>query len=503
MKILDRYILSRFLYNFISSFVILMFIFIFQAIWFFIDEFAGKDIDLVIVGKFLFYYSPNLIPNVLPLTVLLASIMTFGALAENYEFAAMKASGISLYRAMRGLIIFITFLSIGTFFFANNVIPAAEYKSYNLRRNIAQMKPAMAISEGAFSTVGEDFSMKVDKKHGEDDRLLDNVIIHQLTDGGINDKVIKSVDGELVSNENSNILQLVLKDGNFYQDLKAESRDKRDNYPFAKAYFDTYTIFMDLSNLNNVDLEEEKVKNTFKMLNVSELDYAIDSLKKDNEKIFTNFGENVYKRTGAASLKLRENTKRPKKTSSNKKQKPEKSKEEIKSLIKTNIDSIITITEDYRRTQLVDMALNTVKNTKSTLEGKKWDLNRRTKLYNHHILSKHQKYALAFACFILFFVGAPLGAIIRKGGLGLPMVLAIGLFLTYHFIGIFTKNYAEDGSLPPVIGAWISTAIMLPLGIFLTRRATADKAVFDIGNSLAKIKGVFSFLKKKKSDAPK
>lgn len=476
-----------------------MFIFIFQAIWFFIDEFAGKDIDLEIVGKFLFYYSPNLVPNVLPLTVLLASIMTFGALAENYEFAAMKASGISLSRAMRSLIIFIAFLSFGTFFFANNVIPAAEYKSYNLRRNIAQMKPAMAISEGAFSTIGDDFSMKVDKKHGRNDNLLDNVIIHQLSNGGLNRKVIKSVDGELIGSENSNILQLKLIDGNYYQDMEAKSRDKRDNYPFAKAHFETYTIFMDLSELNKIDLEEEKVKNTFKMLNVSELDYAIDSLSKDNEKIFTNFGENIYKRTGASNIQAepRKDT-QVKKNSTQEKELTEAEKEQIKAKLRQNIDSTITLYEDYRQSQMLDMALNTVKNSKSTLEGKKWDLNRRIKLYNHHVLSLHQKYALAFACFILFFVGAPLGAIIRKGGLGLPMVLAIGLFLIYHFINIFTKNYAEDGSLSPVLGAWIATAIMLPLGIFLTRRATADKALFDSGGLLTIIGDFFRKLNPKK-----
>ena len=481
-----------------------MFIFIFQAIWFFIDEFAGKDIDLEIVGKFLFYYSPNLVPNVLPLTVLLASIMTFGALAENYEFAAMKASGISLSRAMRSLIVFIAFLSFGTFFFANNVIPAAEYKSYNLRRNIAQMKPAMAISEGAFSTIGEDFSMKVDEKHGPNDNYLDNVIIHQLSNGGLNKKVIKSVDGELIGSENSNILQLKLLDGNYYQDMDAKSRDKRDNYPFAKAHFETYTIFMDLSELNNIDLEEEKVKNTFKMLNVSELDYAIDSLANDNEKIFTNFGENIYKRTGAANIqsKPRTDKKVKKDTPKGEKEYTSAEKEEIRAMLFENIDSTITLYQDYRQSQMIDMALNTVKNTKSTLEGKKWDLNRRIKLYNHHVLSLHQKYALAFACFILFFVGAPLGAIIRKGGLGLPMVLAIGLFLIYHFINIFTKNYAEDGSLSPVLGAWIATAIMLPLGIFLTRRATADKALFDSGGLLTVIGDFLRKINpKKKTDA--
>lgn len=479
-----------------------MFIFIFQAIWFFIDEFAGKDIDLLIVGKFLFYYSPNLVPNVLPLTVLLASIMTFGALAENYEFAAMKASGISLYRAMRSLIVFITFLSIGTFFFANNVIPAAEYKSYNLRRNIGQMKPAMAITEGVFSNVGEDLSIKVEKKHGDNDNLLDNVIIHQLEDGGINNKVIKSVEGELVSSENSNILQLILTDGNYYEDLKAQSRDKRDNYPHAKAYFDSYTMFMDLSKLNDVDLGKNDIKNSYKMLKVNELDYAIDSIHTAHKKIFTNFGENIFKRTGAANLQVKK--KAPKKAPA-KKAKNQKAvvNDSIKAVnfqlkVDKNIDSIITIFEDYRQSQLVEMALNTVKNTKSTLEGKKWDLNRRIKLYNHYKLALYQKYALAFACFILFFVGAPLGAIIRKGGLGLPMVLAITLFLTYHFIGIFAKNYSEDGSIPPIIGAWVSTGIMLPLGIFLTRRATADKAVFESSGIFHKISSFFSFLKKKK-----
>lgn len=476
-----------------------MFIFIFQAIWFFIDEFAGKDIDLEIVGKFLFYYSPNLIPNVLPLTVLLASIMTFGALAENYEFAAMKASGISLSRAMRSLVVFIAFLSFGTFFFANNVIPAAEYKSYNLRRNIAQMKPAMAISEGAFSTIGEDFSMKVDQKHGPNDNLLDNVIIHQLSNGGLNRKVIKSVDGELIGSEDSNILQLKLIDGNYYQDMEAKSRDKRDNYPFAKAHFETYTIFMDLSELNNIDLEEEKVKNTFKMLNVSELNYAIDSLAIDNEKVFTNFGENIFKRTGASNIQSKpRNSPEVKDTPKEDPELSEVEKQEVRAMLLKNIDSTITLYKDYRQSQMVDMALNTVKNTKSTLEGKKWDLNRRIKLYNHHILSLHQKYALAFACFILFFVGAPLGAIIRKGGLGLPMVLAIGLFLIYHFINIFTKNYAEDGSLSPVLGAWIATLIMLPLGIFLTRRATADRALFDTGGLLTAIGNFFRKLNPKK-----
>lgn len=463
-----------------------MLIFIFQAIWFFIDEWAGKGIDLLIVGKFLLYYSPNLIPMVLPLTVLLASIMTFGAFAENYEFAAMKASGISLFRAMRSLIIFITVLSIGTFFFANSVIPEAELKSYNLRRNIAQAKPALAITEGIFNNIPEtDINIKVNDKHGENDQLLDNVVIHKLSNGGINNQVIKSENGELISNKGSNFLQLVLKDGHFYEDIQAKTVTARQKVPFAKAYFDTYTMNVDLSQLNNQDLEKENISNTHKMLNANELNVAIDSLYTDNHKVINAFGSSVQNRTGFTNIKGKSTLRRP--------------------VIDTidpsgkSVPELLEYYEPWRRSQITEMAKNNIASTRRSIEGKRADIQRRIKLLNVHFLALHQKFALPIACFILFFVGAPLGAIIRKGGLGLPMVLAIGLFLTYYFIGIFTKNYAEDGSMDPVWASWISTLIMLPLGIWLTRRATADKAIFDSGSLMEKIRGVFKIFRKKEA----
>lgn len=436
-----------------------MLIFIFQSIWFFIDELAGKGLDLVIIGKFLFYYMPNLVPSVLPLTVLLASIMTFGNFAENYEFAAMKASGISLQRAMRSLIVFIGFLAIGTFFFANNVIPAAEYKSFNLRRNIAQVKPALAITEGVFNDIGN-MNMKVDDKYGNNDNLLKNVIIHKKTQDGRNSTVIKAVDGELISSEKSNILQLVLKDGNYYEDVKA-SPQRREKYPHAKATFETYTMNVDLRELNDVDLNAERVSNTHKMLNIKELNLAIDSLEVYNTHLISEFSDNISKRTGLQANYKRDTTKTSQGNNKN---------------ITTNI---VNLYEDWRKQQLIDIALNGISNTVNTIEGKKFEIARQIKILNFHKLAYHDKFSLAFACVVLFFVGAPLGAIIRKGGMGLPMVVAIGLFLAYYFIGIFAKNYAEDGSIPPILGSWISTLIMLPLGILLTKRATEDKMSFD------------------------
>ncbi|WP_340074174.1 LptF/LptG family permease [Leptobacterium sp. I13] len=485
MRILDRYILSRFLFNFTSSFVILMFIFIFQAIWFFVEEFAGKGLDLAIIGKFLFYYSPTLINRVLPLTVLLSSIMTFGNLAENYEFAAMKASGVSLQRAMRSLIIFVVVLGIGTFFFANNVIPEAEYKSYNLRRNIAKLKPALAINEGIFNEVGE-INIKVDEKYGENDNFLRNVIIHKKTSNGENKTVIKAKEGELKSSEDSEILNLVLKDGNYYEDVKPSSAKDRLKYPHAKAHFEYYTINVDLRELNNVDLNEEKYTNLYKMLNVKELGFFIDSITIDNRQISNSFGTNIYSRMGLnPTLKNIKKNKRKDTTA-------------IKERTISTSEELVSLFDEWRQTDLLNVAIRNITNTRATIEGKKSDLLRRDKLLNHHIMALHEKYALAFACVILFFVGAPLGAIIRKGGLGLPMVIAIVLFLTYYFIDIFSKNYAENGNISPVIGPWVSTLIMLPLSVLLTRRATADKGIFDTDGFIERFKSLFGKLKIKR-----
>ncbi len=458
-----------------------MLIFIFQAIWMFIDELAGKGLDMAIVGKFLFYYSPNLIPNVLPLTILLASIMTFGNFAENYEFAAMKASGISLQRAMKSLIIFIFLLSIGTFFFANNVIPEAEYKSYNLRRNIAKLKPALVISEGMFNDIGG-VNLKVKDKYGDNDEFLKDVIIHEKNSKGENVKVIKAKDGELVSSENSNIIQLILKDGNYYEDL-TKKKGKKNNYPHTKAHFASYTMNIDLSTLNDVDLNEQRVSNTYKMLNIEELKYAADSLEKNLTEIIENFGESIYARSAKISTRSQNRV--------------VKNDSVLKNETIINYHSnVLSFIEENRKEKILELASINIKATKGTIENKKVELKRRTKLINLHKIMMNDKIALALSCIVLFFVGAPLGAIVKKGGLGLPIVIAIALFITYFFLGTFAKNLAEDNSLNPHLSSWISTSVLLPLGIFLTRRATADKSVFDFHGSLNKR---FSFLKKKSS----
>ncbi len=234
MKILDRYILTTYLKTFVSVFLILMFIFVLQAIWLYIGDLAGKDLDSFVIVKLLLYITPTLIPLILPLTILLVSIMVFGSFAENYEFAAMKSTGISLQRAMRSLSFFIVFLGVVTFIFANNVIPWANYNVYNLRKNIAKVKPALAISEGQFNDIGS-YNIKVEKKSGENDEFLETVVIHEKSVGtSTNRKIIIAKRGELKSSEDSNILQLVLYEGNDtkrFLTVKTQSKTEKNLTP--------------------------------------------------------------------------------------------------------------------------------------------------------------------------------------------------------------------------------------------------------------------------------
>lgn len=484
MKILDRYILTTYLKTFTSVFVILMLIFLLQSIWLYISELAGKDLEIDVIFKFLIYVSPRLIVLVLPLTILLSSIMVFGSFAENYEFAAMKSTGISLQRTMRSLSVFIVLLSITTFFFANNVIPDAEFKFFNLRRNIAKVKPAMAIAEGQFNQIGS-INIKVAKKSGDRGQFLEDVIIHQKKGNfSGNHTVIKSKTGELTSSVDSDVLQLVLYDGNYYDALQPKEFNEREiNKPFVKSYFEVYTLNVDLSKLNDVDFEKEDVSTKYSMLTANELDYTIDSLKIKLEDSYSKNAMSMYNRTTAPTLDKNINP------------------QEIDSI--NTVDNVYGLFQKNKRNSIVDQALNSAKSTLQIIQAQKRTLAVAEKNLNKHIISLYEKFALGFACIILFFVGAPLGALIKKGGMGLPIVIAIVLFLTYHFIGIFAKNSAEDGSLNPITATWLSTLIMLPLSIYLTDRATKDRALIDLDSLLRPVRKLVINKVKKSIDTDK
>ena len=445
-----------------------MLIFLLQSVWLYISELAGKDLELDIILQFLINVSPRLVILVLPLTILLSSIMVFGSLSENYEFAAMKASGISLQRSMKSLIFFTLILGVIIFFFSNNVAPIAEYNFHNLRKNISKVKPSMAIAEGQFSQIG-DYNIKVKNKYGNESKLLDEVIIHQKKNRPGNYTVIKSKKGEIISEENSDILQLKLYDGNYYDEVISVDYSKKVKKPFVKSYFKEYLINIDIASINDVDFSKEDDVNKHSMMKVNELNSAIDSLSKKKIEDLNVISSKMFNRSNFKTIDYNLNPKDD---------------------VNYENENFLNLFQPKKQKQLYDLAISSVKSTISIVKSNKTIQSFREQNLNKHVMTMHDKFSLGFACIILFFIGAPLGTIIRKGGYGLPLVISILFFLAYHFLGIFSKNLAEDSSINPILASWLSTLIMLPFSIYLTYRATNDQSVFNFGDS------IISFYKK-------
>lgn len=461
LKILDKYILKSFATTFASVFVILFFIMIIQGVWLFIAEIAGKGLSFFILLKFFTFYAPTIVPLVLPLSVVLASIMTFGSFSENYEFAAIKSSGISLTKAMRTLVVFIVILSIVSFFFANNIIPKAQTEFTNLRKNIIMLKPSMIITENQFSKIGNT-NIKVAKKYGENENLLEDIIIHKTSNYAVNTTVIKAKNGELVGDENSDFLQLILYNGYYYEDVIPTQYEEQKKVPFAKSTFKKYIINMDLSELNRSNLDEKTIVDSYMQQNITELNYSIDSLKKDYKNHSKTFVENITPRQPIMTQNQFVSEVRMKKRDKKERKKPFKT------------ENILELCSMSEKIQLVDIALNTVSNMQTSIDGPYIESNYKLKNLNEHKISFYEKFMIAYSCLLMFFIGAPLGAIIKKGGLGLPMVFAVGIFIVFHFINVFSKKVASQNELHAFFGVYLSSIILTPFAIYLTYRATND-----------------------------
>lgn len=467
MKILDRYILTTFIRTFLSVFAILYFIFVLQGVWVFIAELAGKDLDVLTIFKFLFYYSPKMIPMVLPLSVLLASIMTFGDFSENYEFAAMKSAGISLQRAMKTLIIFILFLAGISFWFVNSVSPKSEYKFVNLRKDILHTKPAMAITAGQFNDLGN-INIKVDEKTGDKGQYLKNVTMHIKSNSGfINKTVIKADSGRLATDDLSSVLQLHLFDGNYYEDVTPTNSNITSNKsPFVKTNFKKYTINIDLSQFDNSEEEISEISNTASMMSISQLNYTLDSLNN-------NFKDEQKSTTDNLALRVTHILKESK---------------EPKNITAVNLEDIVSKKTKKEKLQIYRNASSNAESVYFGVQNNESLLFEKQKNINKHWLSFYEKFVVSFSCLLMFFIGAPLGAIIRKGGLGLPMVFAVLIFITYHFVNTFGKKLAQENGIPPLFGAWLATLVLLPFAISFTSKATKDRGINSFDNIIFSVK---------------
>lgn len=458
MKILNRYILKSFLTPFLATFFIILFVLIMQALWLQFDKIAGKGISLVIILKFLGYMALMMVPTALPIAILLSSIMALGSMAENYEFAAVKSAGISLQRFIRPLVVLMFVLSFANFLFLNYVFPYASLKSKNLIYNMKMKEPGLALIPGTFNTEIPNFSIKFDEKYGKDENLLKNVLIYDLKSNNVNNKVITAKRGEIVSEEGSRYLTLVLEDGYYAEDLVTTktSGSKRKRAPFTKAHFDKYEVNIDVSTIGDFDPDDVKYKTGKEMLSLKQLDFYIDSLQNPYHEFILNRADRVFKALKANRLVP----------------------DTVKGIAINN--DLFENFDDKNKLMVADNAYIAAQGNVDNLKSFKATLKDKQKIINGYSVEFHKRIAFSIACLVLFFVGTPLGSIIRKGGFGLPMIMAIVIFVIYFFISTLGKNMAESNKVSPFFGGWLATFVLLPFGVLLMIRATKDKGIFNV-----------------------
>ncbi|WP_299670105.1 LptF/LptG family permease [uncultured Polaribacter sp.] len=480
MKILDKYILKTFLVPFFATFLIVLFVLVMQVLWQTFENIAGKGISLVFILKFLYYTTLGIVPQALPIGVLLSSIMALGSLGENYEFAAAKSAGISLQRLVRPLIFLTIILSGVNFLFLNNIFPYAILKQRNLYYNIKKKKPAMALVPGSFNSDLPGYQIKFDEKYGEEKNLLKKVLIYDLSARNGNQKVITAERGKIISEEGSRYMTFILYDGYYYEDhtKSAKTTIKKEKMPASQANFKEYEFNIDIGNVvGDGELDKERVKNSYNMRTLAQLNDTIPVLKNTYEEMLFSRAKSISSIANAKELyKYADSLK-------------------AKDINKNDIIENFTLKDKISilngATTKMNSALTNIKNNMTSIKWKR-------KTLNFFDTEYYSRIALSFSCLILFFIGAPLGSIIRKGGFGLPMILAIGIYVLYFFGNTFGKNLAEESSISSLLGSWISAMVMIPFGIFLTRRATKDKGLFNVDALLLPIKNLFIKFKSKK-----
>ncbi|WP_196888054.1 LptF/LptG family permease [Aureivirga sp. CE67] len=478
MKKLDQYILKSFLTPFFATFLIILFVLIMQAVWLYFDDLAGKGVNLIFILKFIWYLSLTLVPIAVPIAVLLSSIMALGNLSENYEFAAIKSVGISLKRMMAPLLIFTLALSALNFVFANNVFPYASFKQRNLLVNVKKKKPSLLLIPGTFNTEIPNFTIKFDERYGKNENMLRNVQIADLSKNRGKITVITAKNGEIVSKEGSRYMTIVLNDGYYYTDEIGHrtTLKEKNRLPNSRASFEKYTVNIDISDFGNEGLDKENISQAAVMLRLNQLEPKIDSLKQVYDKNIGLKLKNLLIRTKINELQPINDSLKVKGLSEN-------------VLENFNLEGQLIV---------LDNAISSMKrtnmNVKSTTSSFKLDRKR----LNQYDFEFYHRVAFSLAPLILFFIGVPLGSIIRKGGFGVPMVLAIVVFVIYFFIDTFGKNLSEESALPASFASWLATIVLFPFGMFLTYKATKGMGVFDINNVIQPIKNFFNKLGLKK-----
>jgi lipopolysaccharide export system permease protein len=450
-----------------------MFILIMQFFWMYIDDLMGKGISVAVIIELLFYISASLIPLALPLTILLSSIMTLGNLSENNELTALKSSGLSLYRILRPLTGVILVIALATFLFANYVIPVSTLKWHSLIYDIQNTKISSIIKPGSYSTDLDGFAIKVDE--GNDDSFKGILIHDHTTPNEI--KSIRAKKGRIYKSENGKHLFFELQDGTVMEELAPQapnfsddgiSHSKNSNHPSRRSSFKQATYKIDLQGFDLSRSNEDLFNDKHEMLNVFQIQYTIDSIQKSGDAIIDNFLKSIKNNHPYLNAySFLENTELNK-------------DENIKEF--NLIDTIVSYQNlsAKEKISVISMAQTKLRNQNKNLDSQKNFIAAMDRDIDQYLIEFHRKFALTFAIVILFFVGAPLGAIVRKGGFGAPVVIAALLFMIYFVLITVGDNMAKTNAVSPFVGMWFASLVLLPIAFWLTRVAANDAAIFSL-----------------------
>lgn len=459
-KILDRYIAKTFLGPFLFIFSVLFFIFIVNIVWIQLGQFMGKGLSYWQIIKLLFYLGVGVVSLVLPLTILLSSIMTFGELGERYELAAMKAAGISLTRAMMPLFFVSVLLSLILFLFSNNIIPDFQRKAKNMLFNIAQTKPALNFTPGQFIDQIPGYLVKFDEISGENGENIKGVFIHKKAYSTDDKRTVLAKRGKFLEAENKNYIKLELYDGYVFEDEMAISYRDRLKQPNQAIKFDTLASHFDISDLIEKAIEDERITDDYRFRTYGQLHEMIDNTKKDNEAQFSNINNDLISQANPYVTYI-DKAKLPK----NKK---------IEQQVK--FDTL----KKEQQLEVINNAYNHIANLQTSAKSRNDQIKTHVKYYGKVVMWQQRIIANSITCIIFFLIGASLGSIIRKGGLGLPVVIAIVIFIIFYVLNLTVENLAWDGKISPYLAAWIPNMILFPFGIWLTYKALTDSQLFDI-----------------------
>ncbi|GAB4330866.1 MAG: hypothetical protein Kow00127_22950 [Bacteroidales bacterium] len=458
MKKIYWLLLKSYIGPLVFTFFIALFILLMQFLWKYIDDLVGKGLEWHIIARLLFYASSTFVPLALPLAILLSSLMTFGNLGEHYELVAMKAAGISLRKVMKPLVFLSLLISLFAFYFSNNILPVANLKFKSLLYDVRQQKLALDIKEGVFYDGIDGFVIRIGKKE-KDDKTVHDVLIYDHRDKKGNVNITWADSGRMEMTPDSRFLIFTLYNGYNYTD-RTDQRSFRERRPFQKTSFGENFRKFDLMDFQLTRTNEELFRNNYSMLNISQLQLAEDSLKqglqKRREEIGTMLIRTFYFYNTIDSARYAGYIP----------QEP----------LKSSLIEGLTVQE---KDEVVEEAIQRFRRARENVRYYQQEIENRNETIYKHQAEWHRKFTLSVACLILFFVGAPLGAIIRKGGLGLPVVASVLIFVLFHIMSITGEKAVKSGVLDASAGMWIAPVVLLPLGIFLTFKATTDSSLMD------------------------